>query len=202
MNFIRKIKSRSFRQNIPTYLALLVGSSILAYFVIYLPVAKYVEKKHFAQAEVSLDNLYNQIVAKIGKPDEVKKDKSCSYASQEFGRGSLGCSVGISVLYKNKNASESSSLMKSSAVVVGTGLRESLGRKQLTSFVSKQDLSGPQSFGQSHTFLKSIACSVSYSYPISPTYINSVFHPTSQENLEIDLNCGGPAKAEYFPLRN
>src|SRR3990167_1392881 len=70
------------------------------------------EKKQFEKAQASIEQLYSQIEAKVGKPDQVKRENKCSYTSVEFGRGSRSCDVIIFGLYENRSTAQANELLK------------------------------------------------------------------------------------------
>ncbi len=57
-------------------------------------------KEDFEKAQASIDQLYNNIMAKLGPPANYKKTQSCSRPSQKFSQGPLSCSVDKDIFYK------------------------------------------------------------------------------------------------------
>lgn len=97
---------------------------------------QYMEKRNFAKAETILDNLAQQIQDKVGKADEIKKEKSCDRANLKSEKGPFGCDVDISLFYTNKNSVEATEIMRNVSVIGGQSTLELLGRP-VTAFVSK-----------------------------------------------------------------
>ena len=180
----------------------LVIVGFVGYFGIYKTIAVKQEKDRFLKAQASLEDLYSQIEAKIGKPDQVKREQSCSYSSVEFGKGSLRCGSAIYLIYTNRDYQTSNTLMSEVQPLVGTKLYERLARKELTAFVSSKQVSTKQGFSQGYKIFGGISCAVSYSYPNSSMYPSDIFTTTSSENFQISLSCSGDSIAEHFPVKN
>jgi len=178
-----------------------VGLTAVSYIFVYRPYSIRQDKERFTKAEASLDEVYNQIVAKVGKPDEVKKDNNCAYANRVYGKGPRSCSVGIYLLYENKNSSSASSTMADVAPIIGSKIYAGPGERDQTNFVPVQ-LNKTQSFSQDYKQFGEIDCGIDYLYPVSPSNQNDTFQTSFDENLEITLICGGPAKAEHFTVKN
>jgi hypothetical protein len=196
-----KTKLKRWAKNSPIYLLMLIGLVAFIYFVLYRPLAIHQEKKNFEKAEASLNELYEKIVQKIGLPDQKKNNKSCGYSSVVFGRGDLGCAVSISALYENINSDSATLKMKQIATFIGNKLYPGAGTRNQEGFVPK-DRNPVQSFRQDYKKFNDLSCTVSYSYPVYPTYSYSIFQTEFAENILIELSCGGPAKAEHYPVSN
>ena len=197
------VKTKKFtRDKLLGLFGLVVVTMLAAYVGIYRPLTIREDKERFVEAQASLEELYTQIEGKIGKPDQVKREQSCTYASRKLEKGPLGCGVGIYLLYENKNSQVANELMQKSIVILGSKVFERLGRMGLTSFMPVEQLNGPQSFSQEYKTFSEISCRATYLYPLFPTYLSDAFKTTLQENFEVDLTCGGSAKAEHFPLKN
>lgn len=201
MNLFNWRVIKKYANKIFLVLIFVVGLSAASYILVYKPYSIRKDKEKFTKAEASLDEVYNQIVAKVGKPDEVKKDKNCAYANRVYGKGPRSCSVGIYLLYKNKNSSISSSIMTDVAPIIGSKKYVGPGERDQTNFVPVQQ-NKTQSFSQDYKQFGDIDCGIDYLYPVSPSNQNSAFQTTFDENLEITLICGGPAKAEHFTVKN
>ncbi|OGL29681.1 hypothetical protein A3D14_03615 [Candidatus Saccharibacteria bacterium RIFCSPHIGHO2_02_FULL_47_12] len=200
-----KIKLKRMAKNLPIYFLMTVGIMVFVYFVLYRPYAIHQEKKDFEKAEATLNELYDKIVAKIGKPDQEKKVNKCSYSSSfsEFEtRGDRSCDVAIYALYENKNAEQSNTIMKTASQIVGTSqIRKVFGSQQQNAFVPIVSPSTQQSFAQDYNNVSGLRCGVSYSYPIEAG-LYEVFKPKAAESIEIELSCYGSARAEHYPVSN
>lgn len=80
-------------------IVLIVGGTIFGGIVAY-------EKWQFNKAEKALDSLYADIVAELGQPINVEKDKSCGYSSAKFNKGRLACRVGYKLDYRANDYTE------------------------------------------------------------------------------------------------
>lgn len=151
----------------------------------------YQQKQQFDAAEASLDKLYGDIVAQVGQPTDVKKDKSCSYASAEVGKGQLGCGFGYQLQYAvsdvsdaNKIQSKAIQTFKTEHILKLKYIRE-LGIED-----GKSSLPGKNTAGDL-VCTKPITCSFSISYT-----------DQKDHNLMLSITFGGPAKAEFYPVKN
>jgi hypothetical protein len=195
-----KTKLKRWAKNSPIYLLMLVGLVAFIYFVLYRPLSIHQEKKNFEKAEASLNELYEKIVQKIGLPDQKKNNKSCGYASRAYGRGDRSCSIGIMILFKNKGSTESTQLMQTAAKLVNDSGLSLLG-EPVDSFRPAGEYPGNQNIRQDYTKIAGLTCTVQYTYPISAKS-NSSFTGLALENFSVELNCGGQAKAEHYPVSN
>jgi hypothetical protein len=159
------------------------------------------DKKRFEKAEASLDELYAKIVATVGKPDQEKQDKSCAYASREFEKGPLGCAISVSALYENTTFGAANSKMTQITPLISNKVYPGPGEKYQTNFVPLAE-NNNQSFAQDYKKFVSISCAVDYIYPAYPSYSSSPFQTKYTENFQIELSCGGSAKAEHYPVSN
>lgn len=159
------------------------------------------EKAQFNQAEKEIDALYAQIVEKVGKPDQEKKEKSCGYASRVYGKGPRSCSVSTYMLFENKSNLDSNAMMAIIAESIKITPSDNLAREEVTSFTPYDQHRFNQTFGDDLQSSSKKNCSISFSYPVMP-YLSAPIKPTQKENLLISLGCGGPAIAEHYPLRN
>lgn len=180
---------------------LITGIALFAlYFFAYQPLQIRKEKQNFAKAETSLDNLAKQIEDKVGKPDQIKKDKSCGYASRVSQRGPRGCSLSIYFIFENKNNITATEFMSSVSKLVGKGELQRLGDKKIKSFVPVDQYRGDQSISQPYINIDELSCSVQYKYPALKV-LEQPLGLNSPENLQLELSCGGPAMAEYYPIK-
>ena len=176
-----------------------LATLVVGFFVVMFTL-QYLEKRNFAKAEASLDSLAQQIQDKVGKADEIKKEKTCSYASRVIGKGPRGCGVRVLLLFKDKDPVISTKVMSEISAGIGTKLYDYLGRNIPLAF-EKYDGRGPsQEFSQSsNNSYGAVTCAIRYVHPVVPLY-DKAFADVSSENLQIGLSCSGPARAEYFPL--
>jgi|GEM_PF-1302960 len=201
MNLFNWPVIEKFANKIYLGLVFVVVLGAASYFLVYKPYSIYKDKEKFTKAEASLDPIYNQIVAKVGKPDEVKKYQNCDRPNLKSGQGSLSCNVGINMWYKNKNYSQSNILMQeivslnNSAIRIGSSITEG------SSFVPTDTNKGLQIFYQSIKSVSGLSCTNGYRYPVIPS-LEEQFNSMYSENFEIHVSCSGPAKAQYYPMRD
>jgi cbb3-type cytochrome oxidase subunit 3 len=60
---------------------------------------KHQNKVAFQQARAAIDEIYADIVAKVGQPADSRNENECSRPNQEFTQGPLSCAVGTSFIY-------------------------------------------------------------------------------------------------------
>lgn len=157
------------------------------------------EKAQFNQAEKEIDALYAQIVEKVGKPDQEKKEKSCDRPNLKFDKGPLSCFVGKYLLYENKSASTSTEILNR-IFSLGTGsLRHGSAAATGASFSDSVKIAGDQRFFQDLATQSSLSCNFSYTYP---SIEQDEFIASSPSALVIGISCYRPALLEYFPLKD
>ncbi len=155
------------------------------------------QKQSFDKAEASLDTLATQIQQKIGKADEIKKEKTCDRANLLTEKGPLGCDVSIHLLYKNKDSATSSSLMKTIAAFSVKELRIGSGSSKGDAFIPVSMQRGEQTFFLDFSATTKPSCSFSYSYPATDREFT-----VTGENFAVGMTCGGSALKEFYPLKD
>jgi hypothetical protein len=173
----------------------------LIYFLIVRPLQINHQRNQFKKAEVQLNSLADQIQAKIGKADQAKTEKSCSYQSQAYGKGPRSCNARVSLLYPGKDAAEANRLMQEVSSFGKPDLRNSRGSSAPLDFSDAVDKRSDQVFYQSIPELSGISCGFQYIYPVV-TRLASPFHPQTIDSLELDISCHGSAMAEFYPVQN
>lgn len=184
---------------------IVLGGLLILYLGIIRPIVVRMEKAKFEKAATELEGLYSQIVAKVGQPDQVSRDKSCGYASRDFQRGPRSCSVDITFVIKNKDAAASTALAVDISKIIGTELYSEVRVTGKTSpvFIDYQDPilnhSGPvdESMAQGFKSNSGLQCSIRYTYPDVPWASRA---PKIAENFKVELGCGGDAIAEFYHL--
>lgn len=159
------------------------------------------EKAQFAQAEKEIDALYAQIVDKVGKPDQEKKEKTCGYASRVYGKGPRYCNINSYLLYSRSNVTNSNRIMKTVSDVAGLSPTDHLARKDIVSFSQYEGVGLDQRFSDDLITSSNKTCSINFSYPVLPS-LTAPLKPGDKENLLISIHCGGPARAEHFPVKD
>lgn len=154
------------------------------------------ERKQFMQAKVDLDDLYTKIVAAVGEPVQHKSLQYCSYTSVEIGQGERSCDVGHYLILTEDDATPL--IEKSINILQYQGYtkfrNDEVGRNDTSAeheirtvaFRNKEALSCYLDFW-------------SYDGGRLPDGVVS-FQSNVRKGVFIDLECGGSAKAEYYPV--
>src|SRR3990167_8992620 len=114
-----KSKLHRIVKNISFSIIGLVVLGGLAYVVVIRPIQIKNDKNNFLKAQSSIEDLYSKIVAKIGKPDKVKRESYCSYTSVEFGRGARSCDTSTYAIYKNQSINQANDLLAKLVAQIG-----------------------------------------------------------------------------------
>ncbi|MBI3494741.1 hypothetical protein HY004_02050 [Candidatus Saccharibacteria bacterium] len=188
----------------PKLLRKILGFSVLGLLVVGVLVyfgLIWREKAQFAQAEKEIDALYAQIVEKVGKPDQEKKEQSCGYASRVYGKGPRGCSVAKYALYENKNINQANEITRTIAQSIGirptryATTRYGAGEYKYD-FAKEDERTIDQSLSSSLNINFSKGCSIELVHPVVGSTYTDMFNVTSKENFLIGIVCGGSALAE------
>lgn len=198
-----KYKKYQKKKSYPEFVAILclaaLGLSIAGYFIIYRPYAIYRERKQFKQAEAYVSQLADQIQAKVGKADQVKKENYCQRAHLKNDQGPLSCVTAAYLLYDNRDLTAANTLMSDIATLNNVPLKYSLGNITVTRF--SNDLgSGPQAFYQNITSTTGLDCSDGFTY----RYLDgpdSSLHPKTNTSLFIEISCSDWPISELYPVR-
>lgn len=175
---------------------IVIGAGVLLNFALVRPTQLYLEKARFEKAAKQLEGIYGQIEAKIGKPDQITRDKSCGYASREFGRGPRSCSVNVEVIYNNRSIDEINAILEKTSDLMGGRAYDALNRTAAFTTISN-NTSQTLSLDLSTIRIDGLGCSVDYSYPLTKENTTSYGRATNN-NLLISLGCGGDALSEYY----
>lgn len=182
----------------------LIAIGITSYITVIRPLQIRQEKKNFTAAQASIDQLFSQIEAKIGKPDQIKKEGYCRYISQEFGRGPRSCSVNIRAQYESRDMNQANSLMAGAASLFKSSLYDygTNSRGEPSLFV-EPDLKhrGDQKFSQSLDDINGLSCGIQYLYPVTQDPVDPNTQKFNQV-LTLEIYCAGSAKSEHFPVKN
>ena len=162
------------------------------------------ERAQFAQTEKDLESSVKKIISSLGNPDKLLSDNHCAFASQEFGRGQLGCSVQITLIYGTSGkdvglarADSISAILKrddSLNYVSSSSALNDIGDPSQVAVVLKDEGYRDTSTG--------LQCGVMYYYYTSRSQITG--YPTIatvQPYIDlISLSCGGEARSQLYPL--
>ena len=157
------------------------------------------EKAQFNQAEKEIDALFAQIIEKVGKPDQEKKEKSCDRPNLKFDKGPLSCSIDRYLLFSNKDASSATEILKKVSVLGNGNLRLGSAATTGVAFSDNIQRSGDQRFFQNLESHTTLSCNLSYTYPADE---QNIFTVNSQGAIIIGLGCYSSAMVEHYPLRD
>jgi hypothetical protein len=156
----------------------------------------YNQKQQFDQAEKSLDTLYTNIVKDVGQPTSMNKDDFCSYRSVEFGQGDRNCSVGIYAYFSDITNKESALLI---AKKTESALNQISNIEILRNLTQNDDkYVSPGNYSSSSDFKfkdQNLECYISYT-------LNKSGSRSSSSSFGMGLSCYGPAKDEFYPVKN
>lgn len=158
----------------------------------------YNQKQQFDQAEKSLDTLYANIVKDVGQPTSMAKDKSCSYASTEGGKGRRGCGTSYKIVYNSGSVNEANSLKQSVIELAAKELDVKYSRD--ATFVAGNDSTPGEEAAIDFICPGVITCSLTVSY--SEFSNDSNKSGSYHSKTIIEFAAGGDAKAEFYPVKN
>lgn len=168
----------------------------------------YNQKKQFDAAEKSLDTLYASIINEVGQPTDVKKDKSCGYASTEWGRGRRSCGISYQLSYKVNNSSEANSFRKKIEQQVESQDNTIISAGSLNRAPLEEPNLGNQ-YSQTNSNLRAslglLKCDGAYYYgkDLKETALNSDYLRIEKNtSFLVILGCSGDAKAEFYPVKD
>ncbi len=168
-------------------------------------VATYTQYRRFQQVGKSILELESQLIAKLGQPAKISRDKSCTHASTNFGKGTLGCGISLQLVYPvNGGKQEANRLFENvvfyfmkdqSLFKISTKTIDLSELKEL----SQDNTSDSKSFTILHQSDMSCGFKINYVVPFSNSY--QFFDLSSKENIRLDVECGEtPALWAYYPV--
>jgi hypothetical protein len=183
--------------------ALLLGVVILLlYLLVYRPYEVRKDRQRYKQAEASIKVQASSIEKLSRKPDVIEKNESCSYASRKYIQGPLSCNVSVSYVYaitENVEANQIVALVKQS-VDSNTRFTKKSGELKILSPLESRSV---QEFGIDYSEKTSgLSCILGFEYRHFDTSISRIKSSKTDQNLIAEFTCGGPAKAEFYPLED
>lgn len=177
-----------------TVLILALGLYLLGSWVVLRAQIR-AERERFVTARSSLATLLSGLELKVARADTSQIIDSCSYTSVEFGVGNRSCDIDIFAAYKTiddadaKNLSQEITTYIQHRAVLSQEKTVNADVKNLATY--QLDLNYP-----------GLQCFVDYWYleDGKMPFDVSGFTPMVPRGLLIQMNCGGAAKAEYFPV--
>ena len=152
----------------------------------------YNQRQQFKAAEQSLEELSNDIIAATGQPTEVKKDASCGYRSAKWEQGERSCGVFVNLYYPkvtniltaNKTTDELNAYLEK--------------RLKFEDSLYTDEINGDDRIRAVRHFSFSknnIDCSVEFALDRKAVFVD-------KEYFRVSVGCYGPAKAEFYPVKN
>lgn len=159
------------------------------------------EKHNFAQAEADINTLAQQIQDTISQADEVKTEKSCGYASRKFEKGPLGCGVTVSMVVGVDNTQQANEIRQKLNLLLDSGMQPfSIVFSSPESFSEIEAPHRVQRIGYDlGSGFDNPPCTIGLSYAKSGRLSLSTTS-AKEENLLLELNCGGPALSKIYPV--
>lgn len=183
-------KVRGFSTN--TWM-LILAASVLGSIGLYFAYRQYAivqDRKQFERAEVVVDQLYAGIVQALGEPITNTKDKSCSYASAKFARGTRGCGISVKSTY---NISE-----KNKPIDLGRKIATQIRDEDLVVLFSSIEGKNYESLDPSYSGSIELASDGTS----KKCYISLTENINTSSTVTIFAGCSGRAQAEYYPVRD
>jgi hypothetical protein len=160
-------------------------------------------KLAFQQARTAIDEVYKDIVTKVGPPAASKSINSCQRHNQEFEEGPLSCAVGISFIYSVANREEANKRYKAIQSIIKSrtdlfkpdGVLSSEIRDELvfnTYYHSAYDRIRTKS---------DMECSAKYIYD-TPDETFLRISEIRDKTFQVNIGCSDWAKQKLYPLNN
>lgn len=163
------------------------------------------DKQKFEQARTAIDSVYADIVAQVGPPDDRQSTNACNIHKEEFASPSYTCYVETNFIYGLTNEDRANRQLKI--------IRASIARSKI--FDKKQIMEKALKDRKEVVGIKSrtthialdryqynrLACTTYYEYD-PPDEIDLKITDSSKIPFEVSINCDGPAKNLYYPLRD
>lgn len=173
-------------------LVIIIGT--LGWFLIVNPLLIRQEKARFETAAQELEKL-SQHIQTNGEAASANTTRACGYASAKFTRGPRSCGVYLELPYPEVDLSRANQIMEYVRPIIGSRLYADAGNRQQTKFESNDDYL--QSFSQEF-YRAGLLCHVRYKYTDTTKLKDNSNNKTL--GLVIRLQCGGPARAEHYPV--
>lgn len=180
-----------------TYLPIVLVVGVGFWFAVIGPYLTRQEKNRFEAAHAELESLAEEIQTKTGPADSVNSNQNCAYASAKFSRGDRSCSINININYPDFTLTKSNEAMLDLVDIKGGKLYPGAGNMNQEKFEDSEHYR--QTFSQQFSSAN-LLCSISYRY--TDTTKLSVDPGQDVTGMIISLRCGGPARAEHYPLED
>lgn len=173
-------------------LSLLAVIALLAWIAVVNPYLTRKEKQRFEAAAASLQTLADEIQTKVGKADDVNVEKSCGRAHMKSEDGPVSCNVMVALSYNPPEYSDANTTLNDVALFIGAPLRRGPLTKEVYFSPNPSDKK-PEIIYQNNPKIEPLSCVNTYElYSLD----------TRPKALVVQLSCGGPARAEHYPLKD
>jgi hypothetical protein len=156
-------------------------------------------KVAFQQARVAIDQVYGDIVAKVGPPADSRQINTCSRHHQEFEEGPLSCAVGTSFIYAVNDRDDATQKYKAVQNVIKDKPDLLKPDGKFSTSISDELLITTY-YHSAYDNLKSkdgMECSSKYVYDTPREMDLTVSSPHA---LEIYIVCSDEARKQLYPL--
>jgi hypothetical protein len=195
-------------------IAIVVGAGYITYYLVHNH-AITADKTRFAHAGNDVETVADQIVATVGQPADRKDGGKCSYAHQEFTRGTLSCDVYAYLAFEANGPNDVNAIVQKIDVLSSLHGKPwnfievtekphefTDGVNYSDNFVILHDIFDTEIRSLTYKGSNTLPCGISY------LYFNSLSHPkgypvfnvSAPQTLLVDIGCGGNSKAQYFPI--
>lgn len=159
-----------------------------------------VDKRRFEQARESIDKLYAEIEASVGKPNISEKKENCSRPSLKFEKGPLSCDVSVDFSFSTRNINDANNLMISIVSIINASNYIKIdSSSSLVTLLFSNRLDQGANERRSQNFQEkksSMNCSITYRYLIPSEEIQN----TNMATLSISLGCHAKSRAKHYPM--
>jgi hypothetical protein len=199
------LKNPKNRPQVVLIVLVILGGGYFA----YQSYAKWQDKHKFEQAQASINELYSEIVTKVGQPGISRSKYSCRYASLKYSRGPLSCGFESQFAYRvDRGGVQANIVVTAANEIVSKDLNfinYKVGAISDLPFKPFSEFTGVQS--TSLTFIEkktSLACSLKFNYfPYSDGDVSQfVTSASGKVNLSAQIGCGGYSKGKYYQLES
>lgn len=188
-------KTKPAARRIFAIVLIILAVIVFLWMLIVNPFLNRQEKNRYEAAYAELESLSKEIQEKIGTAESIETDKSCGYSSAKFSRGHRSCTVRVSLKYPEEGIGAANKFLESISSIKGSRLYPGAGNMEQTMFEDTEDFQ--QSFSQSFSS-HSLTCRLKYEHTdvkkLRSTFTNST------TGFIVYMSCGGPARAEHYPV--
>lgn len=176
-------------------LGVAVVLGIILWFAVISPYLTRKEKLRFEAAATELEKLSQKIQDRSGIASKPSNSKTCNYSSAKFNKGFRSCSLNIKLHYPGYSLEMSNDTLLRSSSIVGGQVYPGPGNQDQDSFVENEGFQ--QVFTQEFKEA-GLLCNIKYEYNDTSRRLSGL--GAHVDGLVVYLHCGGPARAEHYPV--